>query len=91
MIEVAAQPGARRDGIVGVRGDALRIAVAAVPERGRANQSILELLADAIGCRRSELRILVGAGHRTKQVLLIGRDPDEVRARLERHLSPKTE
>ena len=49
VIAVKAVPGASRDRIVGVLGDALKIAVAAAPEKGKANQAIAATLAKALG------------------------------------------
>ncbi|MGB9626422.1 MAG: DUF167 domain-containing protein, partial [Phycisphaerae bacterium] len=45
-VEVAVKvvPGSSRDRIMGVLGDALKIAVAAPPEKGKANQAVIEVL-----------------------------------------------
>jgi uncharacterized protein (TIGR00251 family) len=42
-------PGARRARIAGWLGDALKVTVAAPPERGRANRAAAELLERALG------------------------------------------
>ncbi len=91
LIEIVAQPGARRDAILGLRGDALRVSVSAPPERGRANDSIRELLSKALGCRPSELRLLSGETHRSKKFLAIGHAPADVHERLERQLPTTNE
>ena len=48
-ITVKVVPGASRDRIVGVHGDALKVQVAAPPEQGKANDRLCELLAAALG------------------------------------------
>lgn len=87
VVDVAAQAGSRRERLVGRRGEALRIAVSARPERGRANAAIASVLGDALGCRPSEIRLLSGSTHRMKRYLIVGRSPEEVQGRLEALLS----
>ena len=75
-------PGASRDQIVGVHGDALRVKVAAPPERGRANDAVVDLLAGALGVRRADVRIMAGHGSRRKSADVDGLAPPVVRERL---------
>jgi uncharacterized protein (TIGR00251 family) len=77
-------PGARRSEIVGRHGDAWRVRVTAAPERGRANDELLDLLATTLGLRRPQLRLVAGAGSRDKLVELEGLDTGEAEKRLER-------
>jgi uncharacterized protein (TIGR00251 family) len=83
LVRVRAQPNARKNGILGERGGALRVGVTVAPEKGKANQAIAAVLADAIGCRASALVLLSGETSRDKRFLLAGLDPDAVRHRLE--------
>ena len=48
------------------------VRVTAVPEKGRANQSLVKLLAKAWGVSQSSLSIVAGAKERTKTLLLEG-------------------
>lgn len=48
-IRVKAVPGAKRDEIVGVLGDRLKVRVSAPPEGGKANAAIGSLLASTLG------------------------------------------
>ena len=41
--------GARRSEVVGVHGGALKVAVQAPPDKGKANRAVVELLAEALG------------------------------------------
>ena len=49
ILPVLAQPGSKRDGIIGERAGALRVAVTAAPEKGKANVAIQSVLAEALG------------------------------------------
>lgn len=75
-------PGARRDGVVGVHGGALKLAVRAVAEKGRANDAVLRLLADALGVALQDVVLVAGGGSRDKIVLVRGLDAPRARERL---------
>ena len=74
--------GSRREGILGAHGEALKIAVNAAPERGRANRAVLDLLARHLGIPASRLRLLTGKTSPGKTVLIEGMTSDELRRRL---------
>ena len=80
-LELRVKPGARRSAIVGVHGGALKVAVPAAPERGKANRAVLDLLGEALGLPPSSLRLLSGEASRDKTVL-VPLPPAEVAARL---------
>ncbi len=44
-----AEPGARKAGVQGEQNGALKVAVTAPPEDGRANQALVEVLREALG------------------------------------------
>jgi uncharacterized protein (TIGR00251 family) len=85
VIAVHVQPGAARPGIVGRHGDALKVRVAAPPDRGRANAALVRLLAGELGVRVSDVEVVAGHAGRRKQVRIRGADPDRV-ARWQREL-----
>jgi len=80
-IRVAA--GARRSEIVGRYGDGWRVRVSSPPERGRANEEVLALLARTLRLRRPALRLVSGASSRDKIVELDGVDMAEAERRLD--------
>lgn len=82
QFKVRAAPGARSERIVGVHGDALKIAVQAPPERGRANARLLQVLAAALGVPVRSLSVSAGASARDKLVRVDNLAPAEVLARL---------
>ena len=85
IIAVRAQPGARRNGIVGEHAGMLKIAVTAPPDKGRANDAIIEVLADALGLKRAQVEIVSGLTSREKRFHCHGITANELSQRL-RHL-----
>jgi hypothetical protein len=83
VLPVHAQPGARRNAILGARAGALRVAVTAAPEKGKANAAIAAFLADSLGCRASQVALLSGQTGRQKRFLIAGIDPAALRPRIE--------
>jgi uncharacterized protein len=81
-LNVHVQPGAGRTAVVGRHGTALKVRVAAPPERGRANDACAALLAETFGAGTVEL--VGGATSRQKRFRLVDLDTDEFRRRLER-------
>jgi hypothetical protein len=82
-LRLRVSPGAGRSAVVGRHGDAWRVRVAAAPERGRANDAVVALLADVLGLRRPDVRLVAGASARDKVVELTGLTLDEAERRLE--------
>lgn len=83
-VRVRVSPGARREAVVGLYGGALKVAVRAPPERGRANDAVIALLAHALGLPRRAVQVVAGATRRDKTVAISGLDSSEVRSRLAR-------
>lgn len=82
LIELRIQPRASRSEIVDVRAGQLRLRVAAPPVDGAANTAVVELLADRLAARKSDIEIVSGLQGRSKRVVVRGKTPDDVRARL---------
>jgi uncharacterized protein (TIGR00251 family) len=83
LLPVRAQPGARRNGVQGEQAGALKVAVTAPPQDGRANEALAEVLRAALGLKRSQLELAAGATSRDKRFLVRGL----ARAELERRLA----
>lgn len=83
-LQVRVQPGARRTAFVGWFGDLPKLAVAAPPIDGAANDAVIAALADAFGCRPRQVRLVGGASSRTKRFEIEGLDDDAIRAIIER-------
>ncbi len=82
ILPVSAQPGARREGVLGVRAGTLRVAVNAPPDKGKANAAIQTLLASALDCRAAQVTLISGATSRQKRFRIAGMTPEAVRIRL---------
>ncbi|HJT77162.1 MAG TPA: DUF167 domain-containing protein [Gemmataceae bacterium] len=87
VLPVRAQPGARKAGVLGEQAGALKVAVTAPPEDGRANKALLEVLREALGLRRSQVELLGGTTSRDKRFLVRGVTKAELEARLARLLT----
>jgi uncharacterized protein YggU (UPF0235/DUF167 family) len=83
ILAVRAQAGAKHDRILGERAGALRVAVSATPERGKANEAIRSVLAEAIPCKASQIGLVSGETSREKRFLIAGLTPDELRPRID--------
>jgi len=73
-LAIRAQPDAKKTAITGIYGEgeqsALRIALRARPVEGRANEALIEFLAVVFALPKSSVRLLSGAGSRSKVFLL---------------------
>lgn len=83
-LRVHVTPGAREDGIGSWRGGSLRVKVRARPEKGRANEAVVRLLARRLGIGRASLSIVRGGSSRDKLVEVDGLSDAELRSRLGR-------
>jgi uncharacterized protein (TIGR00251 family) len=68
LLPVKVVPKASRDRIVGELDGALKISVAAAPERGAANTAVCRLVAKALGIRAQQ--VTVDAGHASPRKVL---------------------
>jgi hypothetical protein len=75
---IRVRPGASRTTVGGMYGDALVVRVTAPAVDGRATDAALAALAQALGVRRSAVRLVTGATSRTKVVDVDGADPAAV-------------
>ncbi len=83
ILHVRAQPRARRNLIVGAQAGALKVAVTAPPDKGRANESIVLVIADSLGLKRSQVELIAGATSRAKKFLVRDVKPEGLRSRLQ--------
>lgn len=81
-LRVRVSPGAGRTAVVGRHGDVWKVRVTEAPERGRANEAVLRLLADTLTLPRTALTLVSGHGGREKIVELTGVGPALIERRL---------
>jgi uncharacterized protein len=67
-------PKSSRDRVVGWVGDRLKVQVTAAPERGKANEAVVEVLAAALRVPRAHVRIVSGETSPLKTVEIDGGD-----------------
>jgi uncharacterized protein (TIGR00251 family) len=65
------QPGARRTGVVGELGEALKIRIAAPADAGRANRALVRFLAGVLDVPRASIEIVRGT-HSQSKVVRVG-------------------
>ena len=81
-LRLRVSPGAARSRVVGRHGEAWKVRVAAPPEDGKANDAVLDLLADVLRVPRGRVELVSGRTARDKVVALRGLSADEAGERL---------
>ncbi len=71
-------PGGSRTSISGLLDGMLKIKVSAAPEKGKANQCLLEFLAKKLGVQKNAVSIISGRTNPVKQVQVLGVSADEL-------------
>jgi uncharacterized protein (TIGR00251 family) len=81
-LTVKVHPRARRSALAGRLGDAWKLALAAPPVDGKANDECVRFLAELAGVPRSRVRIVTGLTSRLKVVEIEGVTEVELETRL---------
>jgi uncharacterized protein (TIGR00251 family) len=68
VLALHVQPGAKRTGVAGTHGGALKVRLAAPPVDGKANDELVRFLAEAFGVPRRNVTIIRGEASRDKTV-----------------------
>ena len=82
ILPVRAQPGASRAGIRGAHRGALKVSVTQLAEKGKANEAVIETLADGLGLKRSAIELISGQSQRDKRFLIRGITTAEMAKRI---------
>ncbi len=82
FLAVKLQPRAAKNKIGGPLGEELKIKVTAPPVDAAANQALLDLLAEKLGCSRGAVQIIRGKTSRHKTIWIGGLSADEVLRKL---------
>jgi uncharacterized protein (TIGR00251 family) len=82
LLSIKLQPRASRNEIGDALGGELRVKVTAPPVDAAANQSLVELLAETIGCPRGRVELVRGNTSRHKTVKIHGVDAQVVLEKL---------
>jgi len=81
-INIKVLPSSSKDEIAGWLGESLKIRVMAPPEKGKANKSVINLLAKRLGIPVSDIQIESGSSSQRKVVLISGLSANEVEHKL---------
>ena len=82
LVAIRVQPRASREGVQGLRGEAIAIQLKAAPVDGAANAALLKLLARVLEVPLSNIELVRGATGRSKWIRVEGWTGEQVRAAL---------
>ena len=82
-LDLHVHPGARRPGIGGAHGDALKVAVSAPAVSGRANQAVLVAISALFDVPMSDVSLESGHSSRRKRVFVRGIDEQAAYQRID--------
>jgi uncharacterized protein (TIGR00251 family) len=85
-IEIHLQPGAKKSEVIGLRDGVLWVRVAAPPEKGRANEALIELLSKLLAVPRRDLSLVRGLTSRQKVIAISGIEPEILKSKIARFL-----
>jgi uncharacterized protein len=83
ILSVKVVPGSSKTCLAGVIGSMLKVKVAAAPEKGKANECLIDYLAEVVGIRKNAVVILSGQTSAIKQIRINGVTSDAVRQLLD--------
>ena len=82
LVAIRVQPRASREGVQGLRGEAIAIQLKAAPVDGAANAALLKLLARVLKVPQSSIELVRGSTGRSKWIRVEGWTGEQVRAAL---------
>lgn len=86
LLKLKVSPKASRNALLGWHGEALKVAVTAVPDEGKANAAVISLLAKQLGIPASHIDIRAGHGNPWKTLSINNLDDRELQTRLNKLL-----
>jgi uncharacterized protein (TIGR00251 family) len=89
ILRVKVTPGSSRNRIVGLHAGALKLAVSAPAEHGKANQAVIKLLAQTLGVRDNQLRLTTGQRSPHKTIAIRQLTVEQALARLKPFCQPR--
>ena len=83
ILDLHVQPGAKKSEFAGEHGGRMKLRLAAPAVEGKANEALVDFLADYFDVPKRNVRIAAGLKSRQKRVIIEGAEPQ----RLKRHSS----
>ncbi len=68
LLNIHVKPRAKENAITGLHGDRLKLRINAPPVDNKANQHIINYLANEFSVKQSEIKLMSGQKHRDKQM-----------------------
>lgn len=81
-LAVRVNPGARKNDVAGIHAGAVKISLTAPPVDGRANEALIEFVAERLRIPRARVSLVSGAASRMKLLRITGKSAAEVQAAL---------
>lgn len=82
ILSLHIQPAAKKTGIAGTYGDALKIRLNAPPVDGKANDCLIAFLADRLALPKSRVILESGQTSRAKRIRILDANQDSVTSKL---------
>ncbi len=82
LLTVKVVPGSSRTQVAGTLDGMVKIKVAAPPEKGKANERLIDYLAETLGCRKKDIHLVRGQTQPVKQLEIAGLSIETIRQRL---------
>jgi len=82
LLKIKVVPGSSRNHIAGWLGESLKIRVTANPEKGKANDAVVTLLADTLKIPKQDITLSSGASSPRKVFKISGLSHSEIKTRL---------
>ena len=82
LLKIKVVPGSSRNRIAGWLGESLKIRVTANPEKGKANDAVVSLLAETLRIPKQDVTVSVGAFSPRKVIKISGLSHREIKSRL---------
>jgi len=91
VVSIKAQPGSKKNEVRLEENGQIKVCVTQRPEKGKANRAVLEVLAEFLGVRESQVELISGETSQKKRVLIHGLSAKEVNEKLNRSLSERNQ
>lgn len=68
IFQVKVVPGSSKTCFEGIYADALKIKLSAAPEKGKANEALIDFLAEKLGIKKKFIKVVSGQTSKTKKI-----------------------
>lgn len=82
IFAVKVVPGSSKTCFEGVYGDMLKVKLSAAPEKGKANEALVDFLAEKLGIKKKFIKVVSGQTSKTKKIAVEQITPQELLEKL---------